>query len=80
MTKTVKTEAVPDLRTPSQRVRDARDADLARDWRRWLDRHPDCSRVALKDFLKEKYGITRDETYYKALTHGRVLNGEEVEP
>lgn len=70
---------VPDLRTPSQRIRDTRDAELALEWRRLLSLNSSASRVALKDYLKEKHGITRDETYYSALRHGRELIGEEVE-
>lgn len=61
----------PSSKTPFQQKKEERDKRIREEWRQLMAEKPGRSRMMVKDYLKEKYGICSDDAYYKILKGDR---------
>lgn len=57
----------PSALTPFQQRKAERDESLRKEYAALMAEQPGRSRMMVKDYLKEKYGLSSDDKYYKIL-------------
>lgn len=57
----------PSAKTPFQVRKEERDRKMREEYRSLMEQNPNRSKMMVKDYLKEKYGISSDDAYYKVL-------------
>lgn len=73
MTGTATRLAAPDVKTPWQREKEARDLRMSEEYDRLLAEAPGRSRMELNSYLMRKYGFASGSAYYAAVERGRKL-------